>query len=76
MAKAATQEFIIGLHNVEGTQKFTPSAATVNGVKGRIWTKRILQNGAWVHQGKQHVRSAAEEVEVTAAFDAEFEAGE
>ena len=72
MEKAATQEFTIGLHNVEGCQKFTPQVATVNGVKGRIWTKRILENGAWIHQGKQHVRSAAHEVEVTAAFDLEF----
>lgn len=69
MEKAATKEFIVGLSNVEGAQKFTPRAVTVNGIKGRIWTKRILENGAWVHQGAQHVRSAAHEVEVTAAFD-------
>lgn len=70
---AANKEFVVGLSNVEGSQKFTPQAATVNGVKGRIWTKRVLQNGAWLHQGKAHVRSAAEEVEVTAAFDFEQE---
>lgn len=70
---AATQEFIIGSYSGEGSQKFTPRAATYNGIKGRIWTKRILQNGAWVHQGKKHVRSAAEEVEVTAAFDNEID---
>ena len=72
MAKAATKEFIIGLVSIEGAQKFTPRAATVNGIKGRIWTKRTLENGAWIHQGKQHVRSAAEEAEVTAAFDCEI----
>lgn len=69
MTKAATKEFTLGLSNVEGAQKFTPSTATFNGVKGRIWTKRTLENGAWVHQGKQHVRSAAHEAEVTAAFE-------
>lgn len=64
MSKAATKEFTIGL-----SQKYTPRAATVNGVAGRIWVKRVLENGAWVHQGSQHVRSAAQEVEVTAAFE-------
>ena len=71
MNKPATQEFTIGLHNVNGCQKYTPSAATVNGVKGRIWVKKTLIDGSWVHQGQQHVRSAAHEVEVTAAFDSE-----
>ena len=71
MTKAATKEFTIGLSNVEGCQKYTPRAATVNGVAGRIWVKRVLENGAWIHQGSQHVRSAAQEVEVTAAFDQE-----
>lgn len=69
MEKAATKEFTIGLTCADGCQKFTPRTATVNGVKGRIWTKRILQSGAWVHQGRSHVRAAATEVEVTAAFD-------
>ena len=71
MNKPATKEFTIGLPSVDGCQKYTPRAATVNGIKGRIWVKRILTDGAWVHQGSQHVRSAAHEVEVTAAFDAE-----
>ena len=61
--KAATKEFFIG------SQKFTPRAATVNGLKGRIWVKRILQDGGWVHAGSAHLRSSAHEVEVTAAFD-------
>jgi len=73
MTKSATQEFTIGLTNVEGCQKYTPRAATVNGIKGRIWTKRIHENGAWVHQGQQHVRSAASETEVTAAFASEVD---
>lgn len=64
MSKAATKEFTIG------DTKYTPRAATYNGIKGRIWTKRTLIDGAWVHEGKKHVRSAAWEVEVTAAFDA------
>ena len=61
--KAATKEFVIG------SKKFTPRTATVNGVKGRIWVKRILHDGGWVHAGSAHVRSAAQEVEVTAAFE-------
>ena len=61
--RAATKEF------VTGSQKFTPRTATVNGVKGRIWVKRILQDGGWVPAGSAHVRSAAQEVEVTAAFE-------
>ena len=62
MNKAATKEFTVG------SEKYTPRAATYNGIKGRIWTKRVLENGAWLHKGKQHVRSAAEEIEVIAAF--------
>ena len=68
MIKSATKEFLIGLSGYDGAQKFTPRAATVNGVKGRIWTKRVHTDGAWLHEGKQHVRSAACETEVTAAF--------
>ena len=69
MTHAATKQFSLGLTNVEGCEKYTPRAVTYNGVKGRIWTKRILENGAWVHQGKQFVRSDAEKVEVMVAFD-------
>ena len=64
----ATKEFTIGLSNIEGCQKYTPRTATVNGVKGRIWTKRTLTNGAWLYQGQQHARKAACETEVTADF--------
>ena len=64
----AIHEFIVGIYKAEGTQKFTPTSATVNGVKGRIWIKRRLTDGAWLHEGKQHVRKAACEVEVAAAF--------
>ena len=71
MTKSATKEFTIGLSNVDECQKYTPRAATVNGVSGRIWVKRIFKDGAWINQGSQHVRSAAQEVEVTAAFDSE-----
>ena len=65
---AQTKEFIVGLSGVEGSEKYTPRAATVNGIAGRIWVKRILKDGAWIHQGTQHVRNAANEAEVTAAF--------
>ena len=68
MANAATKEFTTGL------TKYTPRAATVNGIKGCIWVKRVLRDGAWVHDGSQHVRSGAQEVEVTAAFDTDFDA--
>ena len=71
MSSTATKEFIIGIANVEGCQKYTPRAATYNGVEGRIWTKRILENGSWVHQGKQFARSSAADVEVMAAFDSQ-----
>ena len=60
--KAAKAEFTVAW------EKYTPRAATYNGIKGRIWTKRIFIDGAWVHQGKQHVRNAAEEVEVMCSF--------
>lgn len=69
MEKAATKEFIIGLSNVEGSRKFSPQVATVNGVKGRIWTKRILLDNNWVNQGQQFVRNGAYEVEIDASFD-------
>ena len=68
----ASKEFTIGLSNVEGCQKYTPRTATFNGIKGRIWTKRKFTNGAWLHEGKQHVRNVANETEVTAAFDGGF----
>ena len=68
MEAAAKKEFILGLSNAEGSQKYTPRAATVNGVKGRIWTKRVLEDGNWIHAGKVHVRNAAHECEVTASF--------
>lgn len=71
MIKPASKEFLIGLGGVEGTEKFTPRAMTLNGVRGRHWTRRKLIDGAWVHQGKQFVRRGAAEVEVTAAFDGE-----
>ena len=68
---AANKEFGIGLSNAEGSQKYTPSAATVNGIKGRIWTKRTLQDGCWIYQGQVHVPSNAAEAQVTAAFSDE-----
>ena len=60
--KAATKEFTVAW------EKYTPRAATYNGIKGRFWTKRILENGAWLHHGKRHVRGGAEEIEVMCAF--------
>ena len=73
MSKSAKAEFIvgiqnIGIHKIDGAEKFIPQVATVNGVKGRIWTKRLFENGVWFFQGKRHVRSAASEIEVRAAF--------
>ena len=62
------KEFFIGLHNAEGATKYTPKAMTYNGTKGYLWTKRTLTNGAWVHQGKNHVRADASEDEVMCAF--------
>jgi len=69
MSKAITKEFIVGLSNVEGAQKFTPRSATVNNVQGHIWVKRVLTDNAWVHQGSQHIRKGADEVEVECAFE-------
>lgn len=62
MTTSATKEFTVG------TEKYTPRRATVNGIAGRIWTMRKLHNGAWVHQAKKHVRTAAGETEVMASF--------
>jgi len=62
-----------GISNTEGCVKYTPQSATVNNVKGYIWTKRVLMDSNWVHKGQQHVRSGAHEVEVTAAFDSDEE---
>ena len=35
------------------TTEFTFTYATVNGVDGRIWTRRDFVGGAWVFQGRQ-----------------------
>lgn len=69
MTTAATTEFVIGSHSADGSTKYTPRAMTYNGAKGYLWTKRTLENGAWVHQGKNHVRSGASENEVMCAFE-------
>lgn len=66
---AQTKEFVIGSENTEGAQKFTPQSVTLNSVKGRIWTKRILRDGAWLHDGKAFAKAAADQAEITAAFD-------
>lgn len=62
MEKAATQAFIVG------SEKYTPQSMTFNSIKGKLWTKRVLKDGGWIHQGKQHVRNGAPEIEVMSAF--------
>ena len=39
--------------------EFTFTYATVNGIDGRIWTRRDLINGAWVFQGRQFLPNGA-----------------
>ena len=63
----AKQEFIVG------NEKYTPQAATHNNVKGFIWTKRILEDGAWLHDGVQHVGNRASESTVIASFYPDIE---
>ena len=60
--KTANKEFEVGF------SRYTPRAATVNGVAGRIWVKRQHIDGAWVHQGSTFARKAAPEIEVEASF--------
>ena len=71
MAAAQTKEFSVGLSGQDATVKYTPRPATYNGVKGRIWVRRILKDGAWLHSGSMHIRSAATDTEVMAAFDSQ-----
>ena len=71
---AQTKEFVIGLTNQEGSKKYTPSTATVNGQKGRIWVRRQLIDGAWIHQGSAFVRASAAEIEVHAEVDEKLDA--
>jgi len=63
--KSATIEFIVGY------TKYTPRAAIVNGVSGRIWVKRRNIESAWIRQGSIFVRKAATESEVEASFVSE-----
>jgi hypothetical protein len=71
---AQKTEFLSTLSGVEGCKKYTPKTATVNGKKGRIWTRRQLIDGAWVHQGQVFVRAAAPEHEVAALVDMNLDA--
>lgn len=69
----AQNEFQVGVTSNEGgCVKYTSTAMTYNGKKGRLWTKWIQQSGGgWANVGKNHVRSGASEEEVMIAFDAE-----
>lgn len=69
--RTAQKEFLVGVSgNVGGCVKYTSKALTYNGLKGRLWTKWIQQEGgAWVNTGKNHVRSGASEEEVMITFD-------
>jgi hypothetical protein len=60
----APAEFIFN-----GSEKFTSRPATMNGVDGNFWVKRILRDGAWLHVGLIHVPEGASETEVMDAFD-------
>ena len=71
---AQKSEFIVGLSSAEGSKKYTPRTATVNGQSGRIWVRRQLINSAWVHQGSVFVRSHATEAEVHATVDEKLDA--
>ena len=71
---AQKSEFIVGLSGAEGSKKYTPRTATVNGKAGRIWGRRQLIDGAWILQGSVFVRAAATEAEVHATVDEQLDA--
>lgn len=67
MTKAAST-FVIGIEGTEGATKYESKPLTLNGVKGRIWTRRVLKDHAWVLDGQRHIRAGASEAEVCAEF--------
>lgn len=71
---AQKSEFIVGFSGAEGSKKYTPRTATVNGKAGRFWARRQLIDSAWVHQGWVFVRSAADAEEVFATVDEQLDA--
>lgn len=67
MSKAANT-FVIGIESIEGAEKYESKPLTLNGVKGRMWTRRVLKGSAWVLDGQRHIRTTASESEVCAKF--------
>ena len=54
-------------------KKYTPRTAIVNGKVSRIWTRRRLISGGWVHEGVAFVRASASKAEVLATVDGKLD---
>lgn len=67
MTKAANT-FVIGIEGTEGATKYESKPAYVNGVQGRLWTRRVWKDHAWLLNGQRHIRTGASEAEVCAEF--------
>ena len=70
---AQTKEFIVGISGIEGSTKYTPQAAKVNGVSGRLWIRRRCDGRSWGYEGRVFVNKYAEEIEVHATVDEALE---